>query len=102
MQDLITHRFGNLVTQRLLEHGAQETRQRVLNLICTGDAKFLARHWVTNNVVRCAFIHCSPEDRARLAQAIAPDSLELAKLSRHRHGSFLARDVKCALKEGSC
>jgi len=98
MQDLITHCYGNYVAQRLLEHGTQETRQRVVDVICAGDAKFLARHWVANNVLRCAFIHCSCEDRTRLAHAIAPDPLELKELSKHRNGSFLARDVKLALR----
>jgi len=98
MQDLLTHRFGNFVIQCLLEHGAPHARRRVVDVICGGDAKSLARHWIAHNIVRCAFVHCAPEDRARLAHAIAPDSTELAKLVKHRHGSFLARDIKIALR----
>jgi len=93
------HHAACRVLQRLFEHcPCQQARRRVVDAMCGGDAKSLARHWIAHNVVRCAFVHGAPEDRARLAHAIAPDSAELAKLVKHRHGSFLARDIKSALR----
>jgi len=93
---LISNRYGNFVVQRLLEHGNAATRWRVVTAICCNDAKQLARHWVASNVLRCALIHCSSEDKARLAFSVAPDAVELAKLSKHRHGSYVAQEIKLA------
>jgi len=96
LEDLVAHKFGNFVAQCLVEHGSAEVRRRVVEAICVGDAEQLARHWVASNVVRCAFVFASPEDRASLAQRIAPDSSALAKLSHHKNGSFVAREIKLA------
>jgi len=96
VQTLMTNRYGNFVVQRLLEHGSAAAKWQVVNVICCSDVKQLARHWVASNVLRCAFVNGSAEDKVRLACAIAPDSLELTKLSHNRHGSFIAREIKMA------
>lgn len=99
VQLLMSNRYGNFVVQRLLDHGNAAAKRRVVDAICCSGAKQLARHWVASNVLRCAIVHCSPEDQARLASAVAPDALELAKLSQHRHGSFVAREIKLAARK---
>merc|ERR1712232_423523 len=39
--DLMTHRFGNFVMQRLLKSGDAATRHRVIDVICTSNMSYL-------------------------------------------------------------
>lgn len=94
--ELLTDHYGNFVIQRLIEHGDAATRRRLVEALCSLDAVALAQHWIASHVLRCAFVHASCEEQARLARAVAPNQQTLTKLSRHRHGSFIAREIKFA------
>jgi len=95
-QELLTDRYGNFVLQRLVEHGDAATRHRLVEALCSLDAVALAQHWIASHVLRCAFVHATCEEQARLARAVAPNQQTLTKLSRHKHGSFIAREIKLA------
>jgi len=100
--DLMMHRFGNFVMQRLLERGDAATRCHVIDVICSSNVPYLSRHEFASHVLRVAFESGSPEDRIRMARAIAPNRSELASLSKHRSGNFLARQAKLAFRLAPC
>jgi len=91
---LLTDRYGNFVLQRILEHGDASTRHQLIELLCSLDTVALAQHWIANHVVCSAFVHASCEEKARLAHAVAPTQRIWTKLLKHRHGSFVAREIK--------
>jgi len=67
--------YGNFVLQRLLSHGNATSKTRVATAICS-EAGYLARHHVANNVVRKAFVCCTPQDCERMEMAIVPNAQE--------------------------
>jgi len=98
MLELISDRNGNLVVQAILEQGHAWAKGRIVEVLCAGDLRALARHWIASNVVRCAIDHASVNELRRLSQVLLPTASEEKKLSQHRHGSFVARAIKRASK----
>jgi len=97
---LFRHGFANYIVQHVLEHGSEDQRHRMVLQICE-QAGRLSRHKIASNVVRAALIHGSQEDKERLAETLAPTAVELASLSKHIVGSFVARELRIVMKLGN-
>merc|ERR1712039_632347 len=98
--ELSTNAYGNFVVQSVLVHGTETQRSHLAQLLL-GDVHRLSKHKFGSNVVRTALVHAPMEQKHMLIEALTADPRVLSKLSQHKVGSFVARDVKAARKEMS-
>merc|ERR1712224_143688 len=89
---LITHPFGNYVIQHILQYGAAEDQQQIVDILVTNIHR-LSRHRVASHVIEAALAHSSPENQKLLMKALSADEAQLALLSQYHYGSFVAREV---------
>jgi mRNA-binding protein PUF3 len=95
---LLRHPFGNFVLQAVLEHGLDSHRAALAQVICQ-DVERLARHPIASNSVRKALQTCSPKDQGLLMRTLLADPQRFAVLSKHKTGSFVARELKKLQKQ---
>jgi len=94
--DLCCHPFGNFILPHILEYGSEEQRHSLVTCIAESDVTSLAKHKIGNHVVSSALAACCPQDVQLLIRILAP---HLDVLSKHQSGSFVAKELKHAMKQ---
>lgn len=89
---LCRHPFGNFVVQHILEHGTEQQRSKVVDVLVE-DAPGLARHRIGSHVVQRALAKCTTQDRERLTQTLLGSAEELKSLAHSQYGSFVVREL---------
>jgi len=90
---LSKHPFGNFVVQRMLGHLIGSQLNDLL-MVLAGSACRLAMDKLASNVVRTALSMGRLSDRAIIAEALGANPSELSKLSRHKRGSWVIKELK--------
>jgi len=87
---LCVHPFGNFVLQAVLRCGTAVQRHGMFDILLADSHRF-ARHRVASNVMRCALVHGSSEDKERLALSLTYDPKNFADLKRSSCGSHVVK-----------
>merc|ERR1712151_127458 len=94
-RELCRHSCGNYIMQHILEYGSDAQRSSLITCILGDDILSLAKDKIGNHIVSCALAKANAEEVQLLAAALKPDA---DVLSRHHSGSFVARELKRAMK----
>eukprot|EP00928_Gymnodinium_smaydae_P033304 TRINITY_DN23893_c0_g1_i1.p1 TRINITY_DN23893_c0_g1~~TRINITY_DN23893_c0_g1_i1.p1 ORF type:complete len:336 (+),score=70.92 TRINITY_DN23893_c0_g1_i1:81-1088(+) len=92
------HPFGNYVLQKILEVGEDGQRRRLIGII-TANVHRLGSDVYACPVVSKAMVCGDAEEKAALAQALAPESELLAAMARTRQGQLAVKHMAEALGE---
>jgi len=87
---LSVHPFGNFVVQAVLRFGTAAQRHSMFDILLA-DAHRLARHRIASNVMRCALVQGSFEDKERLVLSLTCNAKTLADLKRSSCGSHVVK-----------
>lgn len=86
LSELVRHRFGCRIVERLLEHFPQDAMAELVEEVLDSGIAQLCLHEFGNFVVQHILEYCRAEHRARIVDVLVPQATRLAK---HRIGSYV-------------
>ena len=94
---LILDQFGNYVAQHIIEHGRDEDRAKLINLVISQLANF-SKHKFASNVVEKSIQHGSQEEREKIVATLTVVNEKGESpsqcLIRDQYGNYVIREFR--------